>query len=259
MKNIYKLPCLFAVMIGCSVSIPGCEKNSSDANSPGSNGLTLLFETTLNFGEPSGIAFSKSMNKLWVVSGDDQHVYMIDTSGAIQKKLPYIGEDLEGIAFDQRDSSLWVVDEATFMISHLTGEGALLHQIQLTYPTQTPNKGPEGITIGENQNLCIINERDPSIVITLNNSFAIASIDTINFALDYSDIWHVSADTFLVISDESKAIFLWSKSLGLINKYSLPNGKNEGIAFDQKNKLLYIVNDETAKLYCYSIESFATQ
>lgn len=253
MKNIYKLIAL-SIIIGWSPAISGCEKNSSDANGHETASLRLLFKTTLNFGEPSGIAFSPSMNKLWVVSGKDQHVYMIDTSGAIQKKLSFTGSDLEGISYDQRDTTLWVVDEATKQISHLDLDGKLLHQMYLTYQTQLSNKGPEGITIGENNRLCIINERDPSIIVQLESDFTVRSVDTLSFAADYSDLWYVSQDTFLIVSDESEAIFLWSRSRGVIRKYPLQNSKNEGIAYDQNNSLIYIVNDETATLSCYSID-----
>lgn len=253
MKNIYKQIAL-SFLIGFFLATSGCEKNSSDTNGSSTDGLTLVFETTLKFGEPSGIAFSRSMNRLWVVCGDDQHVYMIDTNGAVQKKLSFTGSDLEGISFDQRDSTLWVVDEATKQLSHLDLDGKLLHQISLTYQTQLSNKGPEGITIGENNRLCIINERDPSIMVQLESDFTIYSVDTLTFAADYSDLWYVSPDTFLIVSDESEAIFLWSKTRGIIRKYPLPDDKYEGIAFDQNNSLIYIVNDETAKLSCYSID-----
>jgi DNA-binding beta-propeller fold protein YncE len=255
MKNIYKLISLSTIIIGWFLAASGCEKNSSDANGSGANGLTLLFETTLNFGEPSGVAFSKSMNKLWIVSGGDQHVYMVDTSGAIQKKLSFIGTDLEGITFDPIDSTLWVVDEATKMISHLSLDGTLLRQVHLSYATQTLNKGPEGITIGENKSFCVINEKDPSIIVKMNSNFDILSIDTLNFAQDYSDIWYVSADTFLIVSDESEAVYLWSKSKGIIKKYLLPNTKNEGIALDEQNNIAYVVNDANAKLYCYRLDT----
>jgi uncharacterized protein YjiK len=228
-----------------------CEKtNSSETNIPQKE-LQLLSEIDLPFTESSGLAFSEVLQKMWVVSGGDQHIYVLDTAGNIEKKLKYKGTDLEGIAFDVTDSTLWIVDEATKEIVHLDLDGNVLLCKEESYSSK-PNKGPEGITIDRNHTIYIINERDPSVVFELDSIYAIAQSYPLNFALDYSDIsYNPITDTFWILSDESNAFFSWSKQQGVIYKYLLPNSKNEGIAFDRTRNIFYIVNDATAKLYFY--------
>jgi uncharacterized protein YjiK len=86
----------------------------------------------------------------------------------------------------------------------------------------------------------------------LDSTYSIARTYPLNFALDYSDVlYEPLTDSFFILSDESKAFFSWNKQQGVINKYLLPNSKNEGIAFDRTRNLFYIVNDATAKLYFY--------
>ena len=247
-SNIYRL--LFSLLLFGVISVSCNKTNSSEPNYP-KRELLLLSEITLPFGEPSGLAFSEALQKLWVVSGGDQHIYMLDTAGNIQKKLPYTGIDLEGIAFDATDSTLWIVDEASKEIVHLDRNGTVLFHKDVLYSSK-PNKGPEGITIGKDHEIYIVNERDPSVLFELDSAYSIARTYPLDFALDYSDVsYEPLTDSFFILSDESNAFFRWNKQQGVTNKYLLPNYKNEGIAYDRAKNIFYIVNDATAKLSLY--------
>jgi uncharacterized protein YjiK len=252
MKNIYKTHhLLFSLvllgMIGASIN----KANYSEGGVQQKE-LQLISEINLPFTQPSGLAFSEVLQKMWVVSGGNQHIYMLDTIGRVEKKLKYKGVDLEGIAFDKFDSTLWVIDEFTKEISHLDLDGNVLYKKQLLYHTKKRNKGPEGITIGKNHEIYIVNERKPSALFELDSTYSIARTYPLDFALDYSDVsYEPFTDSFFILSDESNAFFSWNKQHGVINKYLLPNSKNEGIAFDRTRNLYYIVNDATGKLYFY--------
>jgi uncharacterized protein YjiK len=251
MKSIFNKShlLLYLILIG-SMNVSCKNANSSETNIP-QKGLQLISEIDLPFTEPSGLAFSETLQKMWVVSGGDQHIYMLDTAGNIEKKLNYKGTDLEGIAFDVTDSTLWIIDEATKEIVHLDLDGNVLFHKEETY-SSTPNKGPEGITIGKDHTIYIVNERDPSVLFELDSTYEITQFYPLNFALDYSDIsYNQTTDTFWILSDESNAFFSWSKQQGVIEKYLLPNSKNEGIAFDRMRNIFYIVNDATGKLSFY--------
>jgi uncharacterized protein YjiK len=217
--------------------------------------LVLLSEVTLPFAEPSGIAWSEALQCMWVVGGDDQHIYKLDTNGSVIQQLPFAGTDLEGIAFDEMDSTLWVVDEARKEIVHLDLLGSVLMRKTLFYPSGKKNKGPEGITIGPEHLIYIVNEREPSVVMQLDRRYKVKKSIQLNFALDYSDIsYDKSSNTFLIISDKSQAFYVWIEKQGVLCEYRLPNKKNEGIAYDRKRNVYYIVNDETAKLYRYGTQ-----
>jgi uncharacterized protein YjiK len=256
MKNIYKAHHLLCSLLLLGMIDISCNKaNYSKAGIPQKE-LQLILEMNLPFTEPSGLAFSEVLQKMWVVSGGNQHVYMLDMNGRVEKKLKYKGVDLEGIAFDATDSTLWVIDESTKQLSHLDLDGHVLIQKQILYSTKKINKGPEGITIGPKHLIYIVNERDPSLLIRLDHDFKIEYSYQLNFASDYSDItYDSSSNSFFILSDESKAFFLWNEQQGVICKYLLPNTKNEGIAFDQKRGVFYIVNDATAQLYIYKIKN----
>jgi uncharacterized protein YjiK len=236
----------------CGVLFAECDKSNSADSSSLDSKLVLVSEKTLPFAEPSGIAYSEKLNRLWVVSGGDQQIYMLDTAGDVEKKLHFTGIDLEGIAFDGTDSTLWVIDEATKDISQLDLDGKVLFQKSLTY-SSTFNKGPEGITIGKDHRIHILNERDPSVLYELDDSLEIANAYQLDFASDYSDVsYDSSSDSFFILSDESDAFFVWNKKQGVSEKYVLPTDKNEGLAFDRKRNLFYIVNDATAKFTIYA-------
>ena len=236
----------------CGVLFAHCDKSNSSDATPLDSRLALVSEIELPFTEPSGIAYSEKLNRLWVVSGGDQKIYVLDTAGNVEKKLLFTGVDLEGITFDATDSTLWVVDEATHEISHLDLDGNVLFQKSVPY-SSSPNKGPEGITIGKDHRIHILNERDPSVLYELDATCEIVNSYQLDFALDYSDVsYDSSLDSFFIISDESQAFFVWSKKQGVTDRYFLSNAKNEGMAFDQKRSVFYIVNDAMSTLTIYA-------
>ena len=251
MKSIFNIShlVLYLMLLG-SMNV-SCKKNNSSEMNISQKELQLLSKVDLPFTEPSGLAFSETMQKMWVVSGGTQYIYMLDTLGNIEKRLNYKGTDLEGIAFDVKDSTLWIIDEATKEIVHLDLDGNVLLR-KAEFYSSMPNKGPEGITIGKDHTIYFINERDPSVLFELDSTYAIVRSYPLNFALDYSDVsYNPATDTFWILSDESNAFFNWSKQQGVIDKYLLPNSKNEGIAFDRTRNVFFIVNVATAQLYFY--------
>jgi uncharacterized protein YjiK len=248
MKNIFNVQ-LFAVWYSLLLTAQG-GLSGATPDIPQKT-LTLIADIRLPFSEPSGIAWSDRLRKLWIVSGGDQHIYMLNTHGIVEKRLRFTGTDLEGITFDARDSTLWVIDEATKVITHLNLEGDILDQKRLKYSSYR-NKGPEGIAIGRNHCLYILNERNPSVLFELDSSFSIVRSYQLNFARDYSDVvYDDTSGVFLILSDESKALFEWNPAGGVTAKYVLPFTSNEGIAFDRKRGIVFIVNDKKARLYFY--------
>jgi uncharacterized protein YjiK len=248
MKNIFNVQMLavfcvflFAPQGGSNAQMPDVPQKT----------ITLVAEIRLPFSEPSGIAWSEHLQKLWVVSGGDQHIYMLDAGGNVEKRLRFTGTDLEGITFDAFDSTLWVIDEATKDITHLDLDGNVLYQKRMNYTTHR-NKGPEGIAIGRGRRLYILNERNPSVLFELDSSLSIARTYQLDFAKDYSDVvYDESSKTFFILSDESKAFFEWDPVRGVTAAYSLRHKSNEGIAYDRKKGIFYIVNDKKARLYIY--------
>ncbi len=251
MKNIYSGCRILLFLFLCGIACVSC-RTSSDSSLP-TGELILLADIPLPFPEPSGIAHSEALQRLWVVSGgSNQRIYTLDTNGIVERRLLFVGTDLEGITFDDIDSTLWVIDEDTKKISHIDLDGIMLSQKQLTYTTAEINKGPEGITIGQGHTFFILNQRDPAVLIELDSLFQIARTYQLVFAPDYSDIaYDRASDSFFILSGASAAFFEWTKQRGPTIEYTLPDLSNEGIAYDQKRAVFYIVNDVTARLSIY--------
>jgi DNA-binding beta-propeller fold protein YncE len=252
MKNIFSGSRFLFLTLLCCFAGASCRKSQSPEPSLPVGQLSLVADILLPFPEPSGIAFSEELRKLWVVGGGkDQHVYRLDTNGNVEGSLFFKGTDLEGIAFDELDSTLWVIDEDTKIISHIDLDGNLLSQKQLTYSAGV-NKGPEGIAVGLGHIFYVLNQRDPSVLFELDSAFGIAHQYPLEFAPDYSDItYDRSSDSFFILSGASAEFFAWTKQQGAIVKYTLPDIANEGIAYDQKRGVFYIVNDATGHLKIY--------
>ena len=65
--------------------------------------LRLVTTYALDITEPSGLAINDSGTVLWTVTNNPDKVYQLDTAGKVVRTLHYVGEDLEGIAYDRSD------------------------------------------------------------------------------------------------------------------------------------------------------------
>lgn len=210
--------------------------------------LELIASYELKIKEPSGITFNGDYTACWIVDGDDQVVYKTDLEGNILEKLNYKGEDLEGIFFDRRDQTLWVAEEDLRQLVQLDMAGNELKRMD-TDILGTRNKGLEGIA-RDTSTFYVVNEKKPVSVYALDKDFKSARQYEINFARDLSDIvFEPQTNTFYIISDESKAVFIWTPADGRMKKYALPFEKGEGIAVNTSTKTFLIVNDELNTLY----------
>lgn len=253
MKSIFRISS-FSVVVLSFLWWMSCSKtNPSDTVIP-LKALELVAVTDLPFKEPSGIAFSSALQKLWIVSGETQRIYATDTNGTVDKRLRFEGIDLEGITFDESDSTLWVVDESTMVLTHLDLDGNVLFQKQLIYSLES-NDGPEGVAFGENHALYVLNEKNPSLLIALDTAYEITQTWKLAFAFDYSDITFDNlTGTFFILSDESKAFFRLNEQATVFEQYNLPNDKYEGIAYDARREVFYLVNDAANTLSKFKVK-----
>lgn len=209
----------------------------------------LVNSFSLQLYEPSGLAFDETENALWLVCGRDQRVYKIDLMGNIIQKLNYVGDDLEGIAYDLRDKTLWVVEERTREVVHLNANGNELLRMPIAIDGAV-NNGLEGICFDDQWNMFVLNEKKPGVLLELNQDFSIHKKHDLEFALDYSDVnYNDMVKNFYILSDESKAIFVWNSKDGIKAKFDLPWTKGEGIAVNKTADRIFIANDSLATLF----------
>jgi uncharacterized protein YjiK len=213
--------------------------------------LHLVATHPLTISEPSDLALDETGKILWTVTNKPAKVYQLDVEGNVTKTLNYAGQDLEGIAYDPASRTLWVTEERTREIVHLTLNGDVLDRTSLDLPGK-PNHGPEGITLDDHGRMFVVNEKQPGLFLELNKDHAIATRLPLSFAGDYSGItWDRKKGCFWIVSDESQTLFLWSKAKGVIGQFPLGFPKAEGIAVDEATKTVYVVSDAENKLYVY--------
>ena len=207
--------------------------------------LQLLQNIPLAVPEPSGLTLDRETGNLYVVS-DPPHnrVYKLDAAGNLLSVLAYTGNDLEGISFDRRDRTLWVVEERRRELVHLDTTGLELARAALDFPGE-PNSGFEGVALNpETGSFLVLNEKEPGAFLLVDSSFSIQSINYPQFAEDYSGAALVLPwNRWFIISAESELLGLWDPELGLVDQWDLDMDQAEGVDFDLDANRLYVVDD----------------
>ncbi len=206
--------------------------------------------------EPSGLTFNKDGTSLYIVSDSPTNkVYKTDLFGKIIKKLDYKGSDIEGVCFDHRDSTIWIIEEIQYKLIHLDSKGKEIGYFATEFSGDFTN-GFEGICYNSNtKSLIIVNEKMPGVLIEIDAQFREKSPVLLSIAKDYSGIcYDPISGNYLILSDESQKIYLWNKIEGVIETYKLNIPKAEGIAFNPHTRKIYIVSDSENQLFVFDFE-----
>ena len=219
--------------------------------------LQMIAEYALDVPEPSGVAFSKSLNCLWTVSDQTNKIYKLSLIGTTLETLSFTGQDLEGVTYDSISQTLWVVQESTREIVQVDLSGQELHRYTVSVNGSTPNSGLEGVCIDQNQLISVVNEKDPGVFVSLDSNYTVVSTQTLNFASDYADVCvnPESPGCYWIVSDEDQELYNWNITEGILESFPLNFPKPEGIAYDITSHRLYLVSDSQSKLYLYEIKN----
>jgi len=243
--SVFGIPLLIVI----TISFISCKSNTEPVNKPS---IELVATYPLQIEQPSGIAFNKDYTSFWIIDGKYEKIFKTDLNGHVLESLSYVGNDLEGICFDG-DSSLWIVEEELREIIQLDLSGKILQRFK-TNLSGTFNNGFEGITIGEQNSLFVINEKQPKAIYAFDKNISSSKKYEVDFAEDLSDIcYNSTTKNFFITSDESKAVFVWNTANGLIDKFNLPFTKFEGIAINPLKNKIVVVNDSLNVLYEYEL------
>jgi len=228
----------------------------SCANKKEENVKTLIFSISeeLPVPEPSGIDLSYDEKAFWIVSDQDSKVYLIDSWGKEVKNFTVNGEDLEGITVVD-DSTLAVVLERTREVVLLDTSGKELKRKTIDLEGEL-NSGLEGITYNpKKKNFYILNEKDPGLLLTLDQNLIEQKRDKLKFAKDYSGIFFDDNDNILwILSDESKRIFKTDLSGNTIEEFKIKVDQPEGITLNKARTKLFLVSDVTGNLYIFELD-----
>jgi len=215
------------------------------------NELELISSNKINVLEASGLTINAAGSTLYTVSDNTSNIYELATDGTVIKEYVYNGNDVEGISMVSNNKML-LVEERTKEIVEYDLSSKTYNKQTIIYSNNDSNSGLEGIAINLNDNtIFILNEKDPGLLMRLRSDFSIIETYNLNFASDYSGIFHDKDLNILwILSDERKTVNKCSLKGVLIKSYSINVNKAEGIAVT--NNTIYIVSDSNSTLYKFN-------
>lgn len=215
------------------------------------NQLELISSDKINVSEASGLTINATGSILYTVSDNTSNIYELTTDGTVIKEYVYNGNDVEGISMVSNNKMLLVEERTKEIVEYdLSTKNYKKHTI--IYNNNDSNSGLEGIAINLNDNtIFILNEKNPGLLMRLRSDFSIIESYNLDFASDYSGIFHDKDLNILwILSDERKTINKCSLKGVLIKSYSINVTKAEGIAVT--NNTIYVVSDSNSTLYKFN-------
>ncbi|MBC8192908.1 MAG: SdiA-regulated domain-containing protein [Candidatus Marinimicrobia bacterium] len=247
--HIYDSPGDYTVTLTITGS-SGSETDTRDIKVLHSLELMAIYSVRVD--SPSGLSFGKDKSTLWTVSDKPGgRLYEIDTLGIRIQSLNYSGNDLEGISFDSRDSTLWMVDENLGQLIHLDSDGGALGYQNIS--SVSDGGGLEGVTLDViHSKIYMVKEKDFGALITLDELALTQSLQQITFAPDFSSIAYItSQDKLWILSDEASNVYLVNLDGSFLDVYAIDMVQPEGMVFDDESQIFYIIDDTTEKLHKY--------
>jgi len=205
--------------------------------------------------EPSGLDLNFDETGFWIVSDENSTVYLIDSWGKEVKRFKVDGDDLEGITVIDT-IRLAVVLERSREVVILDTSGTELKRTKIDL-TGELNSGLEGITYDpEQKKFYLLNEKDPILLLTLDENLTEINRDTLSFSKDASGIYFNSDDNKLwILSDESQMIYKTNLSGSEVyQKYRINVIQPEGITVKKDGTKLYIISDINGSLYVFNLD-----
>jgi len=247
MKITYQLIITLVLVLSAFV---GCVKDKSEK--PGDK-ITFVGKYDIPVLEPSGLTLTSNQNGFWTVSDEDSSLYELDKYGKIIKRIIVNGFDLEGVTVID-DSTLAIVLERTREVVVLDTTGTELKRVKINLGGEL-NLGLEGITYNERtKHFYLISEKDPPLLIELDENLNEVRRDTIKFAADVSGIFYDENENLLwILSDEDQMVVKTDIELNIITKFNISVIQPEGITINNKGDRMYIISDKEEKLSVYKI------
>lgn len=233
-----------------------CSLDDSVIKPADSVSLVLDYEVGLDIAEPSGLTYDPNTQTLWLVNDPPNNkIYNISLEGELLETLSFVGDDLEGIAYDIDANTLWIAEEALCEIVNVSLSGEEIERIDIPVSQYSTGSGLEGLCIVSPEEFYLLIEKDPGRFIEFNPELPSITETVVNFADDFSGIcYNAERDGFWIVSDESEKLYLWDSENGVREEYSLYFPKAEGIIYVADTNSFYIVSDSEEKLYKFHIE-----
>lgn len=211
--------------------------------------LEPLNVLSLPVAEPSGLFYSLS-HSLYMISDASKYIYEIDTVGNILKQIPCDSFNMEGITLSANNDTIFVIEENNYKVKKYLSDGTFIESFTVN-TSEDPKHALEGITIDGRNNIYLLNEKNPCLLLKLSPNGEELWRKEINYTTDISDIcYDKKNDCLWIVSDESQELLKLSMNGDLLQEWRLPIKKAEGLAISSTH--IFIVSDSEAKLYIFN-------
>jgi len=216
--------------------------------------LSYIGEYAISVPEPSGLDLTYEEDGFWTVSDETSTIYKLDGDGNVVRTLKIEGIDFEGVTVID-EARLAIVLEREREVVIVDTSGTVLNRTKLPFKGKR-NKGLEGITYNpQNGHFYILNEKDPCLLIELNEELEVLKVDTLRLSKDVSGIYLDVENNFLwILSDEDQLIIKTDLDGKLIEKMNISIIQPEGITIDKEGNRLYIVSDRNETLSVFEFQ-----
>jgi uncharacterized protein YjiK len=218
---------------------------------PVSTSLSLItsYELGAFASEPSAIVYSAKNNSFMIVSDSHPMIYETDLRGNLLHTVSVTSTDLEGISVSATNDTIYITEEKNRLVVSYNLQGKKLSAFSADVAS-VPNNALEGVTVGRNGHLFVLNEKLPGMLLEYTPSGTEIRRIALSFATDYSDLFYdAGEDCLWFISDESMKVVKTDMNAAPLAQWSVPFTKGEGISIVRDT--VYIVNDADAKLYVF--------
>ena len=254
-------------------------------------GSVPVFDESVDFDEPSGLATEPGTRFLWSVSDDTKRLYRLDPQGKVTPgQSPKTDvKDLEGITF-LPDGNLATVREKSNEILIVDREsGEILERKKLSkmdgydavrdaFDESPEGKGLEGITLQtDTGEIYVIKEGRPRILLGISADLqTITSVHHLtkdkgfeakgvpDKKLDVSGIaYDARRGRFWIVSDTGKRVYLYDPDTRTALRTKLTYERNgdtknvknaEGVALSDDGAILFVITDNEEKSVLISYE-----
>jgi uncharacterized protein YjiK len=253
----YKLPvpAISVLIILMFIRCTGNNRQAELENSKTDKRLEIIGKYELNVKEPSGLTFSENGEFLWTVSDETNKLYKITTLGEVIDSVNVEGIDLEGVS-KYNDNKLFVICERERSILVLDSNLTINKKLYLDLKGKK-NSGIEGITYNKNNgHTFVINEKDPALLVELDDSLHIISQKELDFADDVSGLdYNPRLNELWIVSDLNRTLFRCNTLGVILDSYKVDIRQLEGVAIDFDKNMIYLVSDFTENLYVFKIKT----
>jgi hypothetical protein len=241
-----------ALALAAGLGPSGCDRGGSPEEPQPGGSLQLVRAVQLAVSEPSDMCLDRDGVHWWTVSDNTGRVYELRLSDCVAvDTLAYQGVDLEGIWQDPADGTLYVTEEGTREIVHLSPAGVELGRVSVDGLGGEVNSGLEGITRGPVAGrFYVVQEKNPARLVEVDAAGNVLALHGVDYVGDLSGVtYDAGAGQLLVVSDESQKVCWTSLTGDLISAWSIDVTKAEGVALDTTRSRIYVVSDDEEKFY----------